>query len=146
MKIKYIAVSPDVQTEMKRLRNSGLSLSVSPLYTKTSVSLKIYYLNARSLHKHIDDIRKDLNYSNTDISIQIMIACIPLMDIVCLEMIASLITLQDHLEVQLSTAESNSFLALLTVLIAMVSSWLLWNACIYLISPLLVYIDHQKCQ
>ena len=54
---------------MKRLRNSGLSLSVSPLYTKSPVSLKICYLKVRSLHKHIDDIRKDLNYSNTDISI-----------------------------------------------------------------------------
>ena len=66
---KKIAVSADVQTEMKRLRNSGFSLSVSPLYTKSPVSLKICYLNARSLHKHMDDIRKDLNYSNTDISI-----------------------------------------------------------------------------
>lgn len=66
---KKIAVSPDVQTEMRRLRNSGLSLSVSPLYSKSPLSLKICYLNARSLHKHIDDIRKDLNYSNTDISI-----------------------------------------------------------------------------
>lgn len=66
---KKIAVSAHVQTEMKQLRNSGLSLSVSPLYTKSPVSLKICYLNARSLHKHIDDIHKDLNYSNTDISI-----------------------------------------------------------------------------
>ena len=113
-----------------RLRNSGLSLSVSPLYTKSPVSLKICYLNARSLHKHIDDVHKDLNHSNTDISIfqrqdlliQIMIACMPLMDIVCLEMIVTLIALQDLLEVQLYTAESNSFLALLIVLIGMVLS------------------------
>ena len=49
---KKVAVSGDVQTEMKRLRNSGFSLSVSPLYTKSPVSLKICYLNARSLHKH----------------------------------------------------------------------------------------------
>jgi len=51
-----IAVSPDVQTEMKRLQNSGhLNLSVLPLYTANSVSLKICYLNARSLHRHIED-------------------------------------------------------------------------------------------
>ena len=66
---KKIAVSADVQTEKKRLRNSGLSLSVSPPYTKSPVSFKICYLNARSLHKHIDQIRKDLSYSNTDKSI-----------------------------------------------------------------------------
>ena len=65
-----IAVSPHVQTEMKRLRNSGrLNLSVLPLYTANSIPLKICYLNARSLHRHIEDIRKDLNYSSTDISI-----------------------------------------------------------------------------
>ena len=27
------------------------------------------YLNARSLHKHIDDVRHDLNFTNTDINI-----------------------------------------------------------------------------
>ena len=38
-----IAVSPDVQTEMKQLRNSGhLNLSVLPLYTANSIPLKIY--------------------------------------------------------------------------------------------------------
>ena len=81
-------------------------------------------------YTNIDDICKDLNYSNTDISIferqdlliQIMIVCMPLMDIVCLEMIVTLIALQDLLEVQLYTAESNSFLALLVVLIEMVLS------------------------
>ena len=26
-------------------------------------------LNARSLHKHIEDVRRDINYSKTDISI-----------------------------------------------------------------------------
>ena len=31
--------------------------------------LKICYLNARSLHKHIEDVRKDINYSSTDILI-----------------------------------------------------------------------------
>ena len=65
-----IAVNPDVQTEMKRLRNSGcLKLSVLPLYAANPIAFKICYLNTRSLHKHIDDIRKDLNYSSADISI-----------------------------------------------------------------------------
>ena len=28
--------------------------------------MKICYLNARSLHKHIDDVRKDINYLSAD--------------------------------------------------------------------------------
>jgi hypothetical protein len=31
--------------------------------------LKVCYLNARSLHKHIEDVRKDINYSSMDIVI-----------------------------------------------------------------------------
>jgi hypothetical protein len=31
--------------------------------------LKVCSLNARSLHKHIEDVRKDINYSSTDIVI-----------------------------------------------------------------------------
>ena len=31
--------------------------------------LNCVFLNARSLHKHIDDVRKDLNYSSTDVNI-----------------------------------------------------------------------------
>ena len=34
-----------------------------------NTDLKICYLNARSLHKHIDDVRKDINYLSTDILI-----------------------------------------------------------------------------
>lgn len=65
-----IAVSPDVKTEMKRLRNSGhLNLSVLPLYSANSIPLKICYLNTRSLHRHIEDIHRDLNYSSTDVNI-----------------------------------------------------------------------------
>ena len=64
-----ITVSADVQTEMKRLRTNGrLKLSVSPLYTVTGCVFKLFLLNARSLHRHID-VRKDLNYSNTDLSL-----------------------------------------------------------------------------
>ena len=125
-----IAVSPDVQTEMKRLRNSGhLNLSVLPLYTANSIPLKICYLNARSLHRHIEDIRKDLNYSSTDVSIfsetrfthsdhdsMYTIDGYSLFR----NMMVSLLTLQDLLEVQLSTAGSNSFLIILIVLVGMV--------------------------
>ena len=32
------------------------------------MSFKICYLNARSLHKHINDVRHDLNFTNTDIN------------------------------------------------------------------------------
>ena len=50
---------------MARLRNEGkLSLCVSPAYKADQISFKLW-----SLHKHIDDVRKDLNYSNTDVNI-----------------------------------------------------------------------------
>ena len=34
-----------------------------------NADLKICYLNARSLHKHIDNVRKDINYLSADILI-----------------------------------------------------------------------------
>ena len=78
----------------------------------------------------MEDKCKDLNYSSTDISIfsekrftnsdDDSMTTIPLMDIVFLEMMVSLITLQDLLQVQLSTVGSNSFLVILIVLIGMV--------------------------
>ena len=65
-----IAVSGDVQTEMRRLRTEGqLSLSINPIYKVSQISFKVSFLNARSLHKHIEDVRRDINYSQTDISI-----------------------------------------------------------------------------
>lgn len=65
-----IAVSNDVRTEMNWLRTEGqLTLVVNPLYNVPETSLKICYLNARSLHKHIKDVRADLDYSSTDVSI-----------------------------------------------------------------------------
>lgn len=65
-----IAVSCDVQTEMDRLRVEGqLSLSVTPVYNASQISFKMCFLNARSLHRHIEDVRKDLNYSATDVNI-----------------------------------------------------------------------------
>ena len=65
-----IAVSCDVQTEMDSLRDEGkLSLSVTPGYNVSQISYKACFLNAQSLHRHIEDIRKDLNYSSTDVNI-----------------------------------------------------------------------------
>ncbi len=65
-----IAVSNDVRTEMQRLRTEGqLPLSIKPIYEAPNNSIKICFLNARSLHKHIDDIRHDLNYLSTDVNI-----------------------------------------------------------------------------
>ena len=65
-----IAVNPHVAKEMELLRNERkLELSVTPIYKTNQVSFKLCYLNARSLHKHIDDIRHDLNFTNTDINI-----------------------------------------------------------------------------
>ena len=65
-----IAVSDDVKNEMHRLRTEGqLTLSVTPMYKLSEISFKVIFLNARSLHKHIDDIRKDLNYLSSDVNI-----------------------------------------------------------------------------
>ena len=45
-----------------------LKLCFTPLYKLNHSDLKVCYLNSRSLHiKHIEDVRKDVNYSSTDI-------------------------------------------------------------------------------
>ena len=56
---------------MKELRTeTSLQLCISPLYNINDNSvLKLCYLNARSLHKHIEDVRKDFNYSSTHVTI-----------------------------------------------------------------------------
>ncbi len=55
---------------MKILRTEhSLKLSFTPLYMLDHSNLKICYLNARSLHKHVEDVRKNINYSATDILI-----------------------------------------------------------------------------
>ena len=65
-----ISVDPNVVEEMQLLRNDyKLDLCFTPLYMLNHSDLKICYLNARSLHKHIGDVRKDINYSSTDILI-----------------------------------------------------------------------------
>ena len=64
-----IAIHATVEKEMERLRTAKLKLCISPLYDATSYILKICYLNARSLHRHIQDIHEDLNYSSSDINV-----------------------------------------------------------------------------
>ena len=55
---------------MQLLRNEyKLDLCITPLYMLVNTDLKICYLNARSLHKHIEDVRKDINYLSADITI-----------------------------------------------------------------------------
>ena len=65
-----IAVHPDFKKEMERLTTSAkLQLCIYPIYKVTASLLKVCYLNARSVHRHIQDIHKDLYYSPTDINI-----------------------------------------------------------------------------
>ena len=65
-----IVVNPDVKKETERLRKTAkLRLCMPPLYDMTPSLLKLCYLNARSLHRHTEDIRKDLNYSSAKINI-----------------------------------------------------------------------------
>ena len=65
-----ISVDQRVVKEMEMLRTErSLKLCFTPLYMLDHSDLKVCYLNARSLHKHIEDVRKDINYSSTDIVI-----------------------------------------------------------------------------
>ena len=65
-----IAVDPKVVKEMLELRAQRyLDLCFTPFYKLDPTDLKICHLNARSLHKHIDDVCKDFNYSSCNIAI-----------------------------------------------------------------------------
>ncbi|CAB3999556.1 ATP-dependent DNA helicase PIF1 [Paramuricea clavata] len=65
-----ISVDQRVVKEMEILRTEqSLNLCFKPLYMLDQSDLKVCYLNARSLHKHIEDVRKDINYSSIDIVI-----------------------------------------------------------------------------
>ena len=93
-----IAVNPDVKAEMQHLRTEGcLKLSVTPIYEASQTACKICFLNSRSLHRHIEDVRKDLNYSNIDVNIfsetrlcHLDSSSTPSVDILYLEMTISL--------------------------------------------------------
>ena len=61
-----ISIDPKVVQEMQLLRNEyKLDLCFTPLYMLANTDLKICYLNARSLHKHIEDVQKDIIYQPT---------------------------------------------------------------------------------
>ena len=65
-----IAVDPKVKVEMQKLRTERrLKLCFTPLYDIDQIGLKICYLNAHSLHKHIEDVRKDFNFISADLAI-----------------------------------------------------------------------------
>ena len=49
--------------------NEFICSQIKPIYEAPNNSIKICFLNARSLHKHIDDICHDLNYLSTDVNI-----------------------------------------------------------------------------
>jgi len=53
---------------MARLRKEGkLDLCLSPIYAAPESCIKLSFLNARSLHKHINDVCADINFLSTDI-------------------------------------------------------------------------------
>ena len=65
-----IGVDPKVKVEMEKLRTERkLKLCFTPLYNIDQTSLKICYLNAHSLHKHIEKVRKDFNFISADLAI-----------------------------------------------------------------------------
>ena len=65
-----ITVDPKVIAEMNELRNKRkLELCFIPLYTIDKSNIKVCYLNARSLHKHIDDVRNDFNFVSAEVAI-----------------------------------------------------------------------------
>ena len=43
-------------------------MSISPVYNVDQIPLKLCHFNTRSLHRHTEDVRRDL-YSNTDVNI-----------------------------------------------------------------------------
>ena len=62
-----IAVDPQVQKEMARLRTGALlQLSYTPVYMATQ-SLKVTFHNVRSLHLHFEDLKSDHNHTAADI-------------------------------------------------------------------------------
>ena len=66
-----ISVNQKVVAEVEQLRTERrLQLCFTPLYdVKYESDLKVCFLNARSLHKHIDDVRHDFNFTSSDIAI-----------------------------------------------------------------------------
>ncbi|KAL9964814.1 hypothetical protein ACROYT_G028502 [Oculina patagonica] len=67
---KKITVSNKVKNEMQRLRTAAyLQPSIISLADIGENFVKIVFLNARSLHKHISDVKNDFNVKAADINI-----------------------------------------------------------------------------
>ena len=126
-----IVVNPDVKKETERLRTTAkLRLCMPPLYDMTPSLLKLCYLNARSLHRHTEDIRKDLNYSSAKINIfvetrfssqDIMKTCTTLLVLLSSETITIIPAMdQGLISVQLCTIKSHTYLDTPIVTIYMV--------------------------
>jgi len=65
-----IAVNSDVKAGMQSLqKEKQLKLSVTPIYQKDKTSFTVCFLNSRSLHRYIEDICKDSNFSSIDVNI-----------------------------------------------------------------------------
>ena len=65
-----IAVNSQVKAEMQHLRTERhLKLSITHIYDTDETALKVCFLNTRSWHRHIEDIRKDMNYTSIDVNI-----------------------------------------------------------------------------
>ena len=60
-------VNKNVIQEMSRLcTDSSLQITMSPPSKQTNQSIQLCFVNARSLHKHIDDVQCDLYYISSD--------------------------------------------------------------------------------
>ena len=65
-----ITIDENVVAEIQQLRTERtLELCFTPLYHMDDSNFKVCYLNARSLHKHIDDVRNDFNLCSSDLAI-----------------------------------------------------------------------------
>ncbi|PJE78258.1 ATP-dependent RecD-like DNA helicase [invertebrate metagenome] len=64
---KALTVDKNVHVEMDRLRKIPMHLCYIPLYNIDNAHVKLLFNNARSLHKHIDDVRREPNIQSADI-------------------------------------------------------------------------------
>ncbi|VDI59060.1 Hypothetical predicted protein [Mytilus galloprovincialis] len=64
-----ITVSQEVKEEMERLRTErNMLLSFTPLYCLDKSKFVICFHNSQSLHLHIEDVRADFNFRETDVN------------------------------------------------------------------------------
>ncbi|VDI54623.1 Hypothetical predicted protein [Mytilus galloprovincialis] len=63
-----IGVDKNVKTEMERLRATTIERRLRNIYDLENSLLKICFLNASSLHRHLEHVRLDRNITNADIA------------------------------------------------------------------------------